>query len=252
MASVECLPDAQSFIANGRVYELVMRQRRFYKPFSSDAARFQHEKYAGTEIPKNFSSRVRLLDLERSENREVLISMNNPLRYRGYTFFQSGFDDSDRTSILQVVRNPAAILPYTSCGLVALGLVVQFSMQLLEFVGRRQHMTVSRLITGCRLPRARPSSSRRCSKRSDAVHFLPPEIGRLPVLAYGRIKPLDTVARNSLLIIHGRQTVRIEDGRTISAIEWLSEVLIAAPDSQSPQSFYSPEQRNSFSARVGC
>jgi hypothetical protein len=129
--------EAQSLTLKGHIYELVMRQRRFYKPFSLTLLDFTHDKYAGTEIPKNFSSRVRLLDPERGEDREVLISMNNPLRYRGYTFFQSGFDNSDRTSILQVVRNPAAILPYASCGLVALGLVVQFSMHLFEFLARR-------------------------------------------------------------------------------------------------------------------
>jgi cytochrome c biogenesis protein ResB len=115
----------------------VLRQRRFDKPFSLTLLDFTHDKYAGTDIPKNFSSRVRLLDPERGEDREVLISMNNPLRYRGYTFFQSGFDNSDRTSILQVVRNRAAIFPYAACGLVALGLVVQFSMHLFEFVARR-------------------------------------------------------------------------------------------------------------------
>ena len=63
-------------------------------------------------------------------------------------------------------------------------------------------------------------------QRSEPVGFRLREFGRLPVLLDGRIKPLDTVARSSLLIIHGRQTVRAEDGRTISAIEWLSEVLM--------------------------
>jgi hypothetical protein len=129
--------EAQSFTLKGFVYELVMRQRRFEKPFSLTLLDFTHDTYAGTDIPKNFSSRMRLLDPERGEDREVLISMNNPLRYRGYTFFQSGFDNSDRTSILQVVKNPAAIFPYVACGLVALGLVVQFSMHLFEFVARR-------------------------------------------------------------------------------------------------------------------
>jgi ResB-like family len=129
-------PEPQSFILNGRTYQLLLRQRRFYKPFSFTLLDFRHDKYPGTDIPKNFSSRVRLVDPQHNENREVLISMNNPLRYRGYTFFQSGFEDSDRTSVLQVVRNPAAILPYISCSLVALGLVVQFSMQLLKFIGR--------------------------------------------------------------------------------------------------------------------
>jgi ABC-type transport system involved in cytochrome c biogenesis permease subunit len=51
------------------------------------------------------------------------------------------------------------------------------------------------------------------------------KFGRLPVLLNGRIKPLDTVARNSLLIIHGQQTLRAEQG-TLTAIDWLAEVLM--------------------------
>ena len=49
--------------------------------------------------------------------------------------------------------------------------------------------------------------------------------GRLPVLLNGRIKPLDTVARNSLLIIHGRQTLDTDD-ETLCAIDWLTELML--------------------------
>ncbi len=131
------IPDPQSFTVDGHHYELVMRQRRFYKQFALTLLDFAHDRYAGTEIPKNFSSRVRLVDLERNENREALISMNDPLRYRGYTFYQSGFDNNDKTTILQVVKNPAMLLPYIACGLVAAGLLVQFSMHLFGFVRKR-------------------------------------------------------------------------------------------------------------------
>ena len=51
------------------------------------------------------------------------------------------------------------------------------------------------------------------------------KFGRLPVLLNGRIKPLDTVARNSLLIIHGKQTLETEQG-TLSPIDWLAEVIM--------------------------
>ena len=51
------------------------------------------------------------------------------------------------------------------------------------------------------------------------------KFGRLPVLLNGRIKPLDTVARNSLLIIHGKQTLAIEHG-AMTPIDWLAEVLM--------------------------
>ena len=52
---------------------------------------------------------------------------------------------------------------------------------------------------------------------------------RLPVLAGGRLKPLDTVARNSLLILRGKQTVRLANGDTLSASRWLADVLFNAP-----------------------
>ena len=131
------IAEPQSFTLNGHTYELVMRQRRFYKNFALTLLDFSHDRYAGTDIPKNFSSRVRLVDLDRNENREVLISMNDPLRYRGFTFYQQGFDNNDKTTILQVVKNPAMLLPYVACGLVALGLLTQFSMHLFGFVKKR-------------------------------------------------------------------------------------------------------------------
>ncbi len=53
--------------------------------------------------------------------------------------------------------------------------------------------------------------------------------GEIPVLVGGRVKPLDTVARNSLLIIHGKQELRLEGGKRLSAMQWLTDVLFNAP-----------------------
>ena len=52
---------------------------------------------------------------------------------------------------------------------------------------------------------------------------------RLPVLVGGRIKPLDTVARNSLLIMRSTQTLRLKDGAKMGASRWLADVLFNAP-----------------------
>lgn len=49
-------------------------------------------------------------------------------------------------------------------------------------------------------------------------------VGRLPVLQNGRLKPLDTVARSTLLMLRGKQTLR-DGGQRIGAMEWLWEVL---------------------------
>ena len=53
--------------------------------------------------------------------------------------------------------------------------------------------------------------------------------GQIPVLVGGRMKPLDTVARNSLLIIHGKQELQLEDGKRLSAMQWLTDTLFNAP-----------------------
>ena len=52
--------------------------------------------------------------------------------------------------------------------------------------------------------------------------------GEIPVLVGGRVKPLDTVGRNSLLIIHGKQELRLESGARLSAMDWLADVLFNA------------------------
>jgi cytochrome c biogenesis protein ResB len=71
---------------------------------------FNHDRYPGTEIPKNFSSRVLLNRPDTGERREVLIYMNNPLRYWGETYYQASFDRDDQGSILQVVRKMAGLI----------------------------------------------------------------------------------------------------------------------------------------------
>jgi len=134
----DALGAPQTFSCAGRTWQLVMRPARYYKPYSVTLRKFTHEKYAGTEIPKNFASRIALIDPERAVNRDVLIYMNHPLRYRGETFYQAGFQQDDSASILQVVHNPSFIAPYVACVIVAAGLLVQFSYHLVGFSRRRR------------------------------------------------------------------------------------------------------------------
>ena len=100
--------------------------------------KFQHDIYAGTDIPKNFSSRILLERPETGEKREVLIYMNNPLRYGGETYYQASFDQDNQGTILQVVHNPSWLTPYFSCVLVGIDLVVQFAIHLLGFTTKRK------------------------------------------------------------------------------------------------------------------
>jgi hypothetical protein len=133
----------QEFTYQDKAYQLELRFKRYYKPFHLSLLKFTHEKYRGTETPKNYASRVRIQRPDTKEDREVLIYMNNPLRYNGETYYQAGFDPNNdkfvnKVTILQVVRNPSWLTPYFSCVLVALGMIVQFATHLIGFAMKRR------------------------------------------------------------------------------------------------------------------
>ena len=128
----------QTFSCAGRTWLIAMRTARYYKPYSVTLQKFTHEKYAGTEIPKNFASKVTLIDPERNVSRDVLIYMNHPLRYLGETFYQAGFQPDDQATILQVVHNPSFLAPYIACVIVGAGLLWQFGFHLVGFARQRR------------------------------------------------------------------------------------------------------------------
>ena len=130
--------EPQALTHAGRTYELTLRRTRIYFDFSLTLIEFRHDKYPGTEIPRNFSSQVRLTSADGRENREVRIFMNNPLRHGGYTFYQSSFANNERTSILQVMRNPGWLIPYIACVMSGCGLLIHFSITLVGFLSRRR------------------------------------------------------------------------------------------------------------------
>ena len=133
----------QELTVNDKTWRLGLRFERHYHPFSVQLLKTTHEVYRGTDIPKNFQSRVRIENPGKHESREVDIYMNNPLRYEGLTFYQyqMGRDEVNEnrgTSALQVVRNPGWLTPYLGCALVAAGLVTQFLMHLVGFIKKRR------------------------------------------------------------------------------------------------------------------
>ncbi|MBL4699982.1 MAG: cytochrome c biogenesis protein ResB [Phycisphaeraceae bacterium] len=123
---------------DGKTYEIQLRHRRYMLPMTIQLQEFEHKRFTGTNTPAAFSSRIRLIDTAQNEDRSFTISMNQPLRYAGKTFYQAGFANDDKTTILQVVRNPAAALPYIACILVTLGMGYHFITHFIKF---RQQQT---------------------------------------------------------------------------------------------------------------
>ena len=137
----------QSFAHEGRTWTLSMRPRREYLPYSLTLKKFRHDRYSGTDIPKNFSSLVQLKNPARGEERDALIYMNQPLRYEGKAFYQASFGKNDTMSVLQVVENPGWLLPYISCVLVGAGLLVHFMFALFRSLKRAVAVRAGALVT---------------------------------------------------------------------------------------------------------
>jgi hypothetical protein len=126
----------------GKTWEMAIRVERFYVPFSLKLLKATHDVYQGTEIPKDYRSRVLLQNPAANERRETEIYMNQPLRYGGLTFYQSQMGEDQRnravkTSGLQVVENPSWLTPYAGCLVVGLGMLWQFLWHLSKFFSKR-------------------------------------------------------------------------------------------------------------------
>jgi hypothetical protein len=123
----------------GEPYEVALRFKRTYKPYSITLDDVRAVYYPGTNTPKDYSSDIRIRDDDQSADVAYKIYMNQPLRYRGEAFFQSGVNPQQNPSItvLQVVKNESWMLPYISCVVVGLGMVIHFGLNLSNFLKRR-------------------------------------------------------------------------------------------------------------------
>ncbi len=136
----------QTIEVNGKKFTFTLRPARVYHPYSLTLLKATHTVYPGTDIPKDFRSRVLIDNPQTGEKREVEISMNHPLRYGGYTYYQYQMTAGEavvkagqaQSSVLQVVRNPSWLTPYIGCAMVGVGLIIQFLYHLIGFVSKRK------------------------------------------------------------------------------------------------------------------
>ncbi|MDR2845130.1 MAG: cytochrome c biogenesis protein ResB [Puniceicoccales bacterium] len=233
----------QRFEHQGRVYELALRFHREQLPFALRLDKFTHEYYPGSDVPKNFSSAVRIQDPTTHSERPVTISMNHPLRHGGLTFYQAQFRSGNGTdvTILQVVRNPGRLLPYVALYLVGIGLLVQFLAGLVKFSsGWRSGAKTATAPTQKTTPTAPKQATAPIRKArlagaalavlvvagaavallsgspAGADKLLVNRLAGLPVQYNGRLQPIDTLARNTLLILRGKQSVAFTKAEAVA------------------------------------
>jgi len=109
---------------NNQKYEFIFRRKRTYLPFAIELLDFKKVMHAGTGIAKSYSSEVNLI--ENGVPRRVLIEMNEPLRHKGYTFFQASFIEGieGETTVLAAVKNYGRLFPYISSIIMSIGLLL--------------------------------------------------------------------------------------------------------------------------------
>ena len=139
------LSDSINF--EGTKYEIALRYKRSYKPYKIKLLDVEKEDYVGTSTPRSYWSKFEViekeLDADGNETGEEKIlpsriEMNNPLRFQGETFYQSGYQKvgTRELSTFQVVTNRGWMIPYVCCVIVALGMIAQFSTVLFKFLER--------------------------------------------------------------------------------------------------------------------
>jgi hypothetical protein len=105
-------------------------------PFRVTLLDFNSDKYPGSSMAATYESQVRIDDPEYGVS-EHHISMNHPLHYRGYIFFQASFVEGDpMMSIFSVARSPGLPLVYVGVVLITGGVVWMFYVK--PYLARRQ------------------------------------------------------------------------------------------------------------------
>lgn len=257
-------PESVTF--GGKTYEIAMRNRRNYKPYSLTLRDIRKDDYIGTAIPRDYSSYVTLNDPRHGvKNQDVRIWMNNPLRYAGETFYQSGYHpmrDGEATS-LQLVTNFGWMIPYVACMLTVVGLVWHFGSTLTRFLDRSSRPEASSESRDSKRVRGSSTSwTRKLAAPAVALALVTcvawsaartrptivdgmnlTEFGRLPVIYQGRVKPMDTLARNALKVISNKQSftdTTLQEKTGMPAIKWLLDEITFSPDAEQHAVYYIP------------
>ena len=234
--------------AGGTIAYVDLRRRTWDLPFKIHLQKFIHERHPGMAMAKRFSSFVTKVE-GTSKDPNIHITMNEPLRYEGYTFYQSGWGPQnarpgDRLySTFSVVANPTDQWPKWMTYVIALGLVIHFLRKLILFLTREAKKTAKTAVTALVLlgafagvaqaddtaPKAPPGGA-----WSDEVRET---VSIIPVQSEGRVKPLSTWSSFALLGINGRRSCKDASGETIDHLDWMLDCMFRPEWAKHHQAF---------------
>lgn len=126
------------FFGESAMYVLTYGNRMLPLNFDLQLKDFKVGRYQGTMRASSYESLVYIP----GEDREVLVSMNEPLHYKGYTFYQASFQEDDMgrpiASILSVNYDPGRWIKYIGSILIVFGSAHLFYRRWKQ--GRKRHV----------------------------------------------------------------------------------------------------------------
>lgn len=128
---MEEVPHTPTIDHDGKTYAFSIGRAQRPLPFTIELKNFTREFHPGTDTPRSFESDIVVQD--GGVSWPYTIRMNEPLRYKGYTLYQSSFSvrPDGEYSILSVVTNTGRIFPYIASALVFTGLLLHLLLRLL-------------------------------------------------------------------------------------------------------------------------
>jgi cytochrome c-type biogenesis protein CcsB len=96
-------------VAGGKTVELSYGSKVTELPFTIKLNDFILERYPGSSSPSGYKSDVVLTDKSAGTTKPFLIFMNNILKYKGYRFYQSSFDQDEKGTVLSVNHDRAGM-----------------------------------------------------------------------------------------------------------------------------------------------
>ncbi len=117
-----------SYMVGNTSLQLSYGSEPIFLPFSLYLRDFQMERYIGSQSPSSYASEITLLDNERAFREDSRIFMNNTLKYRGYRFYQSSYDQDEQGTVLSVNKDYwGTFITYIGYLLMALGMILSMA-----------------------------------------------------------------------------------------------------------------------------
>jgi ABC-type transport system involved in cytochrome c biogenesis permease subunit len=178
-------------------------------PFYVSLKGFRIIYYPGTFTPQDFESEIKITDKLSGTELECKVAMNRIARYRGYRFYQSGYDNDGNGTRLSISYDPYGIaITYTGYVLLLIAMILFFFERRSTFRQLINHPLLKRTtLSGLLLLMA--SSGLHAA---DAPKVLPEktaaQFGDLHVLYNGRICPLQTLAMDFTTKLYGKPSYK--------------------------------------------